>query len=352
MRKLALLVAVACLALGALASGSAAVAPNGTVVMSNLGSPRGLAFDHKGDLYVAEAGRGGAGPCALFSDGLTRCYGPTGRISRLHHGVQQVVADGLPSNAPPAFGYAAALGPHDLSFKGSKAYVTIGMGANPTDPAIAPFRALGMGHLAKVHPDARHPDHWSIETDIAAYEAAHNPIGPPDSNPFGILNQNGRRVLTDAGGNDLLEVHGHHVSLLAVFPARPGRETDSVPTSVVRGPDGAYYVGELTGAGPTGFTPGIARVYRVRNGTATPYGPTWSWIIDIAWGPDGRLYVLEFGHPPDGTGSALYRLESNGSKTPVITGLQAAGGFVFGPHGSIYVSNQSTSPAGEVLRFP
>jgi hypothetical protein len=125
-----------------------------------------------------------------------------------------------------------------------------------------------------------------------------------------------------------------------------------VPTTVTRGPDGAYYVGELTGAGPAGFTPNIARVYRVANGTATPYGPTWSWIIDIGWGPHGRLYVLEFGHPPDGAGSTLYRLESNGSKTAVVTGLHAAGGFVFGSHGSIYISNHSTSPAGEVLRFP
>jgi hypothetical protein len=350
MRKLLLFLAVACIALGVLAGGGTATTPPGTVVMSGLHNPRGLALGHHGDLYVAEAGQGGTGPCAVFSDGLTRCYGPTGRVSRLHEGVQEVVADGLPSNAPAGFGGAAALGPHDLSLEGNKAYLTIGLGANPTDPTIAPFRALGMGYMAKVHPDVGDGDHWSIETDIAAYEASNNPDGfVPDSDPYGMLNRNGHQVLTDAGGNDLLEVHGNHVSLLAVFPSRPGRSTDSVPTTVARGPDGAYYVGELTG-GP--FTPNIARVYRVANGTATQYGPTWSWIIDIGWGPDGRLYVLEFGHPPDGTGSTLWRLEANGSKTAVVTGLQAAGGFVFGPDGSIYISNHSTSPAGEVLRFP
>ena len=351
MRKLALLIGVVCVALGALAGGGSATPAVGTPVMVGLHNPRGLAFDHRGNLYVAEAGLGGTSPCAAFSDGLTRCYGPTGSVSRLRRGVQEYVATGLPSNAPEGFGGAAALGPHDLSFEeGNKAYLTIGLGANPTDPTIAPFRALGMGYLARIHPDTRDGDHWRLETDIAAYEAANNPDGNvPDSDPFGILNRDGRRVVTDAGGNDLLEVHGRHVSLLAVFPSRPGRSTDSVPTTVARGPDGAYYVGELTG-GP--FTPDIARVYRVAHGTATPYGPTWSWIIDIAWGPDGHLYVLEFGHPPDGTGSTLYRLESDGSKTPVVTGLQAAGGFVFGRHGSIYISNHSTSPAGEVLQFP
>ena len=350
MRKLAILVGVACVALGALASGGSARPAVGTPVMVGLHNPRGLAFDQRGNLYVAEAGLGGTSPCGPFSDGTTRCYGPTGSISRLRHGVQEYVATGLPSNAPEGFGGAAALGPHDLSFEGNKAYLTIGLGADPTDPAIAPFRAFGMGRLAKIHPDAHDGDHWSLETDIAAYEAAHNPDGfVPDSDPFGILNRNGRQVVTDAGGNDLLEVHGHHVSLLAVFPARPGRSTDSVPTTVARGPDGAYYVGELTG-GP--FTPDIARVYRVAHGTATPWGPTWSWIIDMAWGPDHHLYVLEFGHVPDGAGSTLWRLESDGSKTAVVTGLEAAGGFVFGPHGTIYISNHSTSPAGEVLRFP
>jgi hypothetical protein len=349
MRKLALLLGVLCVALGALAGGGSARPAVGTPVMTGLHNPRGLAWDQRGNLYVAEAGLGGTSPCALFSDGTTRCYGPTGSITRLRKGVQEYVATGLPSNAPEGFGGAAALGPHDLSFEGNKAYVPIGLGANPTDPTIAPFRAFGMGHLAKVHPDAGDGDHWSIETDIAAYEAAHNPDGNvPDSDPYGILNQNGHRVVTDAGGNDLLEVHGNHTSLLAVFPARPGRDTDSVPTTVARGPDGAYYVGELTG-GP--FTPDIAHVYRVVHGTATPYGPTWSWIIDIAW-HDGHLYVLEFGHPVDGTGSALYRLESDGSKTLVVGGLEAAGGFVFGPNGSIYISNHSTSPSGEVLRFP
>lgn len=38
------------------------------------------------------------------------------------------------------------------------------------------------------------------------------------------------------------------MSAVAVFPSRPTRSTDSVPTSVAVGPDGAYYVGEATGA--------------------------------------------------------------------------------------------------------
>jgi hypothetical protein len=321
--------------------------PAGTgVVMSGLHNPRGLAFDQQGNLYVAEAGQGGAGPCAVLSDGQLRCYGPSGRVSRLRRGVQQVVATGLPSNAPA--GGAGATGPHDLAFQGGKAYVTLGIGANPTSPTAAPFRARGMGRLARVHSNG----HWRLRTDIAAFEAARNPdTGPIDSNPYGLLVRHGKRYVTDAGGNDLLRVHGNHVSVVATFPSRAqGRSTDSVPTTVVRGPDGAFYVGELSG-GP--FLPDLARVWRVVPGQApAPYGPTWSWIIDIAWGPDGHLYVLEFGLPmPPFSPGTLWRLESNGSKTGVVTGLQAPGGVVFGRDGSIYISNKSTNPvAGEVLR--
>src|SRR5687768_2201154 len=50
------------------------------IVMSGLDNPRGLAFGPDGALYVAEAGRGGAGPCfvAAFA---ANCYGPSGAIS-------------------------------------------------------------------------------------------------------------------------------------------------------------------------------------------------------------------------------------------------------------------------------
>ena len=158
MKKLALLLALACVALGALAGGgSASPAVGAAPVMTGLHNPRGLAFDNHGSLYVAEAGQGGSAPCAVFSDGMTKCYGPTGRISRLKNGVQAVVADGLPSNAPA--GGNGATGPHNIAVEGGHLFVTDGLGGNPLDPAMQPFRALGQGTLIKVHPDS----HWSVD---------------------------------------------------------------------------------------------------------------------------------------------------------------------------------------------
>jgi hypothetical protein len=348
MKKLALLLGLACVALGALAGAGSAIPAAGVPVMVGLHNPRGLAFDNHGILYVAEAGQGGTAPCAVFSDGMTKCYGPTGRISRLKNGVQEVVADGLPSNAPA--GGNAATGPHNIAIEGGHLFVTDGLGANPLDPTIQPFRALGQGWLIKVHPDSRRTGHWDPVTDISEFEATHNPVGPPDSNPYGLLGTGGHRVVTDAGGNDLLAVHGNHVELLATFPSRPQRDTDSVPTTVAQGSDGSYYVGELSGAP---FNVGAANVYRVSGGQANVYCSGFTAIISIAFGPDGHLYVLQFASAPGLSGPGiLYRIDSGCTKTPVATGLFTPGGLAFGDDGSAYISQGSIlAGGGTVWRF-
>src|SRR5215213_5852173 len=78
----------------------AAIGGDVTVVMSGLDSPRGLALDPRGALYVAEAGRGGGvGAPSVVQRGSAFYYGATGAISRLWHGQQERVATGLPSLA-------------------------------------------------------------------------------------------------------------------------------------------------------------------------------------------------------------------------------------------------------------
>ena len=315
-----------------------------TPVMSGLDNPRHLAFGPEGALYVAEAGRGGLGPC-FFIRGTIQCAGSSGAVSRLWKGTQSRIVTGLPSYAPA--GGAGATGPHAVSLHGrGNAYVTIGLGGNLTTRAIM---GDGFGRTVRFQPNGN----WDYEDDIAGYEQTNNPDGfVPDSNPYAILAEPGQRVLTDAGGNDLLQVRSNgSISTLAVFPARPGRSTDSVPTSVAVGPDGAYYVGELTGVP---FNINDAHIYRVVPGQPVQtYGPTFSFIIDLAWGPDGRLYVLQFATLPGLTGPGiLYRLESDGTKTPILTGLFAPGGIVFGPDGALYMSHKSVlAGGGEVLRI-
>jgi hypothetical protein len=340
-----------------------------TPVMSGLDNPRGLAFGYEGSLFVAEAGRGGSGPC-LTLRGAPQCYGPTGRVSRLRNGVQSHAITGLPSlvaTTGPDTG--SATGPHDIAFAGPFALIPIGWGADPALRNLAP-QWRQFGHLAVGNPFGT--GSWSLGADVSAYDSAANPDGgPADSNPYGMLwSNNAGALMTDAGGNDLIRVAapsaslGAGISTLAVFPSRsttpphpscpfPGFPpvTDSVPTSIAVGPDGAYYVGELTGAP---FCAGFANVYRVTTaGSVSAYCGGFTTIIDLTWGPDGSLYVLQHSNGPVffATPGNVVRVGPGCTKTPVTPALNRPGSLAFGPDGKLYVSvNSDQVGTGQVVR--
>jgi sugar lactone lactonase YvrE len=119
-----------------------------------------------------------------------------------------------------------------------------------------------------------------------------------------------------------------------------------VPTSVVVGPDGAYYVGELGGEG----TPnGGSRIWRVVPGQAPEVWATgFTAITGLAFGPDGSLYVCEFSTDAE-TFSPLgdiVRVRPDGTRTQLGYGsLFFPGGVAVSPGGSVYVSNWSVLPA-------
>lgn len=329
-------------------AGRPAAQPAVTVVMSGLDNPRGLAFGPEGALYVVETGRGGSGPCMVLR-GLLRCYGATGALTRLWRGTQERVATGLPSYADLAG--TEVTGAHDVSFHGrGGAYVTIGFGG---DPALrSGFGAVGALFGTLVHVAAS--GHWKVVDDVSAYESAANPDGNlVDSNPYGVLAEPGARIVTDAGANALLRVKANgDISTLAVFPARPLRSTDAVPTAVVVGPDGAYYVSELSGVP---FTAGAARVYRVVPGDApSVFLEGFKTLIDLDFGPDGSLYVLEHATGPvffGGPGQVI-RIAPNGTRSVVIGGLTRPTSLVVDSDGAIYVSNRGVSiGTGEVLKI-
>jgi hypothetical protein len=280
--------------------------------MTGLDNPRGLTFGKDGALYVAEAGRGGSGPCTVLR-GQEVCFGRTGAVTQWHDGVQHRLVTGLPSYAVPTG--EGATGPHDVSLRHGRLYVPIGLGAEPTTLRAALDPDLGWLIRARMNGT------WTKVADMAGYEQAANPDhGLQESNPYGLLAGAGGRLVVDAAGNALLRVlGGGHISTVAVFPSRAhGRATDAVPNSVARGPDGAYYVGELTGAP---FAVGAARVYRVMPGQPWQvFLDGFTAIIDLTFGPDGSLYVLqhatEAGLAGDG---ALIRVTPDGTRTIVAS---------------------------------
>jgi hypothetical protein len=319
-----------------------------TLVMDELDNPRGLAFGPEGALYVAEAGRGGDGPCVEVR-GQLRCYGPTGALTRLWNGKQERVATGLPSYLNPD---GTAIGPHDVSFQGlGGAFVTIGFGEDPAIRAAFGEAGASFGTLVQVAPSGQ----WRVVADVLVHEATANPDGDIiNSNPYGILAEPGAHVITDAGANSLFRVEANGaISTLAVFPSRSaGRLTDAVPTEVVVGPDGAYYVSELTGVP---FAAGAARVYRVVPGAAPEVVlEGFKTIIDLDFGPDGSLYVLQHATGPvffPGPGEVI-RVAPDGTRTVVAGGLTRPTSLLVGSDGAIYVSNRGASVGtGEVLHI-
>src|SRR5690606_37600611 len=179
--------------------------------------------------------------------------------------------------------------------------------------------------------------------DVARFELAKDPDkARPDSNPNSVLAGRHGQVVVDSGGNTLLQVAHGKIRVLAKFPARevpapdflglpPGSKIpmQSVPTSVVKGPDSAYYVGELTGFP---FPQGKARVYKVKPGHKPKVVASgFTNVIDIGF-HHGKLYVLEIAHAgllnveQDPRG-ALYRVGHHDSKKLIKhDGLVVPGG--------------------------
>jgi hypothetical protein len=236
--------------------------------------------------------------------------------------------------------------------------------------------------------------------DLYAFEAAVNPhTAAIDSNPFDVeVVSGGRAVVADAGGNDLLMVdQAGNVDWIAVFPDEivstaplknlagcptpipgfgficglpPQMPAQPVPASVAIGPDGAYYVGELKGfPAPTGES----RIWRIEPGTlhavcgASPACSLvadggFTSIIDLAFGPDGTLYVVEldeaswaaveFPFPPLG-GTVNACSASTGACSQVATGLPMPIAVAVDRRGSLYAAINALVPgAAQVIPLP
>jgi sugar lactone lactonase YvrE len=350
-RRLPRLALVACLSAVVVASAAGAA---GTVA-TGLNNPRGIAVGPGGRLLVAEAG--------------------SGAIDQVRKGESETIAT-IP-------------GAVDVALNGlGDMYAAIG--GTPPDEPPPPPGPVPRSTLVHLGPNGK----VEVVADIGAFQAAHpdpndldQPPNPGESNPNGVAVLPGGNVLvSDAAANDLLRVDVHGaITLLARFdpemvpwglPFGPPIGTpvpaEAVPTAVAVGPDGAYYVSELTGFP---FSKGVARIWRVSpdsvdavcdpahpsSGSCTSVATGFSSVIDVAFGPDGTMYVLELAKnglagalvlgtefPPIG---ALWAVK-DGAKTLVSDSLLAPGGVAVDANDTIFVTTLTFGPpGGSVLRL-
>ena len=82
-------------------------------------------------------------------------------------------------------------------------------------------------------------------------------------------------------------------------------------------------------------------------------------MVAVHFGPDGLLYALELsdaaGFPALGAGKVV-RVKHSGEIEEVITKLNVPTGMTFGPDGRLYISDFGAVPApmfgvGRILRF-
>jgi hypothetical protein len=365
-------------------SAAATVTPFGP---SGLDNPRGLALGPDGRIFVGEAGHGGT-ECLPPQHEEEQCIGFTSGISSIDASDGHKVLSGEFSVAGKEG--TAATGIDGVSLDNDGGLFAIVTGSTDVIPTQSPgvsqqtleMARAKIGRLIEIRPGdhGRRRADWGHSneefTTIAnvghfdfQWSFENKELVPeqfPDANPYAVYAAPNERFVIDAASNTLDEVRGDgSIKELVFFPNPP--VSDAVPTCVARGPDGALYVGELTGGGNG---PGASKVWRVVEGQTQPqeWASGLTAVTGCGFGSDGQFYATEFSTLgfesfAPGTG-ALVRVPPHStapitvvSNTPGHTDspLSFPNGFAAGPNGAIYVSNWSIASAtmklGQVVRI-
>ncbi len=339
-----------------LASSAWAQSAKVTVFATGLDGPRGLKFGPDGALYVAEAGRGGSTPSASFAcEQVPPPVGPyhgglTARISKITGpGQRTTVVDGLPSgrNSTPT---GDTLGVGDVAFVGQTLFALLAGGGcshgNPDTPN------------GVIRVDADHGT-WSYVADLSAFEKANPVANPapsvgdwePDGSWYGMVAVRGDLYATEPNHQEIDRISPITGEVHRVADISPSSEKWVGPTGIAY--HGDFYFGNLS---PFPINTGSANVFKLTpSGNFKLWNTGFTTVVSIAFDNRDRLYVLELsdapGFPTPGAGK-LVRVSPSGRAEDIVTGLVVPTALTIGPDGAIYISNFGAAAPGlgQILR--
>ena len=340
-----LLVLAAVTAAAALAAPAYAGPTKVSVYATGLYNPKGMAFGTDGSLYVAESGPPGNVTVPLpVNFGGSGPIGTRGAVARIGPGGGAAVpyVTGLPNIG--LYGGVEMLGAADVIFYQGKMY-EVAAGHMTVSPK-----------LSEIQSDRK----LKTVSDIGKFNN-DNPPPPsngdavPFGNPFAMVGLNGRIYITDGNYNRILEADPVSGKLSILHQFAP----DPTSTGLTVGPDGKLYVAQY---GTAPYLPGSGEIDTVTTSGVVHKGAVTGLTTPIAtaFAKDGTMYVLQYAARFDSkklryvvnTGG-LFRVNKDGSKTPVVTNLMFPTAMIFGPDGALYITNfgnEANYGEGTVIR--
>lgn len=330
--------------------------PTQTVIAKGLWYPRGFTFDASGAIYVAEAGlpEGNTISTAAQCQQVPGPVGPdlggsTGRISRIDASWTRTTVSSGVASAIDAGGDVTGLA--DVAIMNGKLYALLGAGCShghPNDPSAILWirndgtrsRVLDLSAWIKSHPTANpEPDDFE-----------------PDGSWYSMTAQGNTLYLVEANQGNLLAATGNPMSVtrLADVSATEGH---IVPTALFVH-DHDITVGELT---TFPAVPGASSLLRYgTNGTLNGRVHGFTAVLGVTRDAAANWYILESFtcpttdpcFPSPGSGDVV-KLTPGGTRTVIASGLSFATALRMGPDGNLYVANFGYGPPaqGQIVRI-